>query len=658
MAKFVALTALVASALLSDAAEVAASPISKVIEMLNGMETKGKEERQAEEVQFAAYQVWCDAEVASQTRAVKLAAQELELLKADIATNEAAEKMVDMKMEELAENSEKWAKEEADATASRKTDKEAYEVLHKDYEKSEAAIDEAIKTLKEGSGSVLSLLGGMEALPAQKVSAFLSQYSALTLEEPEAPKTKTGVLSMLGKLKDKFRDERAEIEKKELRAANDHELLVVQLKASIKEATEAKSKKVAEKSKAGETAAEKKGQVADLESKKKEDEKYASEVQSTCSEKASDFSERKKLRNDELEAISEAVKLLGGESVTATAARAALTQTKASVLAMLRVRAAGISPQQLKASKYLQTMALKFNSRVLSSAAVRAGEDPIEKVKGKIETLIKKLENDNGIDSDHKAYCDKELATNEKTRTAAASNVEDLKSSLDASTAEIAKLESEITELLTQLADNAKSVDTQTKTRDAERKLNKQTISDAKFAQEAITAAVTSLREFYDKASASTALAQTKSKISKKKDSSKAPPIFDAAYKAQDQKSVIGLLETILSDYSQLETSTDAAESSAQKDFEAVMAEGQKLKATMQKDLEDNKRQKDEEVRSKAIMQTDIATAEKELKATNLFYDKLKDSCLDTGSTATEREERVKNEIKSLKEALEILDKQ
>ena len=49
---------------------------------MNGMLEKGKKEKHAEQVQFAAYKQFCDDTTVEKSRAIKEAAEEIEVLKA------------------------------------------------------------------------------------------------------------------------------------------------------------------------------------------------------------------------------------------------------------------------------------------------------------------------------------------------------------------------------------------------------------------------------------------------------------------------------------------------------------------------------------------------------------------------------------------------
>merc|ERR550514_2701901 len=65
-------------------ADADATPVQKVIELMEGMMAKGKEEKQAELVQFAEYKTFCEDTSEAKAQAIKEANEQIDLLKADI----------------------------------------------------------------------------------------------------------------------------------------------------------------------------------------------------------------------------------------------------------------------------------------------------------------------------------------------------------------------------------------------------------------------------------------------------------------------------------------------------------------------------------------------------------------------------------------------
>merc|ERR1719517_240611 len=188
-----------------------------------------------------------------------------------------------------------------------------------------------------------------------------------------------------------------------------------------------------------------------------------------------------------------------------------------------------------------------------------------------------------------------------------------------------------------------------TKTREAEKATNEQTIEDAKEGQTAVAQALLVLKEFYAKAGDATALLQQQPE---------APEIFDAPYKGMQSENggVIGMLEVIESDFARLESETKAAEASAQKSYDTFMTKSKVDKEAKETDIEHKTQKKQDESQALTTKNEDLEGTQKELDAALAYFDKLKPSCVDAGVSYEDRVARRKEEIESLQEALRILN--
>merc|ERR1711874_177513 len=105
----------------------AVTPVQKVIQLLEGMSAKGKEEKHAEEVQFAAYKQFCDDTTVEKKRAIEEANEKIDGLKADIEKYTAdAAKLA----EEIAAHEEDisvWSGDVKAATKVREIEKTDYD---------------------------------------------------------------------------------------------------------------------------------------------------------------------------------------------------------------------------------------------------------------------------------------------------------------------------------------------------------------------------------------------------------------------------------------------------------------------------------------------------------------------------------------------------
>merc|ERR1719456_11484 len=88
---------------------------------------------------------------------------------------------------------------------------------------------------------------------------------------------------------------------------------------------------------------------------------------------------------------------------------------------------------------------------------VSAGEDPFAKVKGLIQDMIEKLEEEAEADAKKQGYCKKEMAETATKKADKTAEVEKLTTKIDGDTAAAAKLNEEVAVLQKELADLAQT---------------------------------------------------------------------------------------------------------------------------------------------------------------------------------------------------------
>mmetsp|Transcript_112516 Transcript_112516/g.206490 ORF Transcript_112516/g.206490 Transcript_112516/m.206490 type:complete len:682 (+) Transcript_112516:56-2101(+) len=663
-----------AGAVVADArAEV--TPVQKVIDLMDGMLAKGKEEKHAEQVQFAAYKQWCDDTSAAKAASIKEATQQIAILKADVAKAQATADELTKEIADLDEDISVWKGDITAATKVREIEKGDYDKTHDDYSESIDALENAIAVLKKQdydreqaepeSFIQVQKLNRLKLIPetAKKtIDLFLAQgmnilksgdYSAMAAPEANAYEFQSGgVIAMLDKLLSQFTEERTDLEKEEMNSKHAYQMLIADLEAAISKADTDSTKKSEDKAQELQLKADAEGDKEQTEGVLAADTKYKSDTDATCEQKESDFEARQALRAEELEAIAKAISIIAGESVTGNADTylPSMLQTtqraRAPALAMLR--AASSSQVQTRVAEYLRKQATHLNSRLLAGAAERISADPFEKVKKLIKDLIVRLMNEATEEAEHKGWCDTEMASNAHTRKEKSDAVDKLKSEIDQLTASIAKLGEDIAELTQAVADLDAAMAKATKMRAEEKEKNEQTVSDSQEAQAAVSQALLVLKDFYSKAAEATAFVQK----------TKQPEIFEGAYTGmQDENGgVIGMLEVIDSDFARLESDTKAAEASALKEYEEFMEDSNIDKTAKTKDIEFKTTKKQDESSMLVSKKGDLENTQAELDEALTYFDKLKPSCVDADVSYEDRVARRQQEIESLQEALKILN--
>merc|ERR1712038_1604540 len=443
------------------------TPVQKVIQLMEGMMAKGKEEKHKEQVQFAAYKQFCDDTAVEKKRAIAEADEKIEILKADIEkyTNDA-EKLA----KEIAGHDDDlaaWTGDEKAATKVRNMEKADYDEMHKDYSESIDALERAIAVLKkqahtrkQASFAQVSAVAKLNLIPEeakQTINAFLQQDpdDALAVSAPEAAGYEfqsQGVIEMLEKLLDKFIEERTVLEKEEMNSKQAFDTLIQDLTAQIDQAKQDRTEKAETKAKKLQAKADAKGELTETTTTKAADTKYLADLVATCEQKATDFESRQQLRTEELEAIAKAIEIVSSGAVKGNAEKH-LPSAFLEGLSLSSLRMDTQSQLRARAGMFLKQRARELQSRVLSVMAARVEADPFRKVKKMIKDLITKLMEEANEEAEHKGWCDTELATNEKTRKEKTEAVETLHAEIDQLEASLAKLTEEIAELTQAVAD-------------------------------------------------------------------------------------------------------------------------------------------------------------------------------------------------------------
>merc|ERR1719230_137727 len=252
---------------------------------------------------------------------------------------------------------------EADAaTAVRKTEKADYTATHTDFSESIDAIERALAVLKSREKDVPQSLLQVSKMPEIPASARAIIQSFVQLDQgapgdqegvPEANAYEFqsgGVVAILEKLRLKFQDQRLQLEKEELNAKHNYEMLMQALTDDIKRGKKVVAEKTARRSQRKEDAAVAKGDKETTEAQKAEDEKKLSDTIAECNAKSVEFEQNQIVRAEEIKVIEQAIGILQSEAVSGSADKylPTLLQVKAAnrATAMVSLRGEGAAQQR------------------------------------------------------------------------------------------------------------------------------------------------------------------------------------------------------------------------------------------------------------------------------------------------------------------------
>lgn len=653
----------------------AVTPISKAVELLENLLEKADKEKHQEKVQFAAFKQFCDDVSVEKQNALDAMDADIERLQAKVQKHETDVERLGEEIKGLDEEIAARDKDLSAAAEVRESESANHTLMYEDYTESINALTQAISVLKAQlrdrpqAAVLLAQVAGLKALPsaAQRlITTFLSRGS----EEPDltfvaapagyAYEAKShDIVAMLEQLKSKFEQEREQLATTETQRKHEYQMLVQDLQNSKRVAgknQDLKSKSIASNR---EQSIESSSALKDVVASRDDDARYLTNLKNTCQEKADDFSKRQDLRSEEIATLEKALALLSSKEVSGAAKKHLPSASASSMLLQLGSAPGGSgetrAAREQRAAALLRDEADRLGSHALAAVALRAakGGDPFEKVKRLIEELLQRLLAEEGEETEHKGWCDTELATNAQTRKSKGVEAEALRADIDGLEASIHELANDIVAFESDIAELKKDVANATADRMAESKQNKDTISEAVGAQASLAEAIKSLEDFYRKAEGATALLHRTARVSQEP-----PPIFDGPYKGLGAESggVLALLDVIKSDFARLEASTKAAEASAQHDHDKFLEDSKILQVQKETDLKHSKEQKHAKEESILDKKSDLENAESQLSAALESYEKLKPTCMDVGMSYEERTRRRQDEIDALKQALRILE--
>jgi len=460
-------------------------------------------------------------------------------------------------------------------------------------------------------------------------------------------------VEMLEKLKDQFHSKKYDLEKEELTAKHAYDMIMQQLTDNTENANHEISKKTELRAETQQEKAELEGDLAQTKSDQAEDQKYLDGTTGLCSAKKQDFESREKLRGEELQAVKEAIDILSSDKVAGAGEKhlpTLLQQRKGGAKALAQLRSSQQNPLQTRIASFLADRAHTIDSRLLEMVSQRVASDPFGKVKKLIKDLISKLMQESTAETEHKGWCDTELVTNKQTRDSKTEDIAKLQAQVEDLTTTIAQLTQDIADRTAEVQALDAAMAEATADRTASKETNEETIKEAKEAQTAITQATAILKDYYAKSAEATALAQ-------QTPDEDAPETFTAPYKGMlpEGGNVVSFLEVILSDFARLESDTSTSEAMEVDVYKKYMFESEKSKALKLNEVQHKEATKTEK-------ESDLHSTEAELKMTQdqldkavAYYEKLKPTCVDSGITYEERVKRREEEIQSLQEALKIL---
>lgn len=621
----------------------AVNPISQVLELVSGMQTKIIAEGEAAHKAYAEYAEWCDDRHREVGFEIKTGKSDIEDLSATIAKAAASILASEDKVEDLVASISKDEATLKEATAVRATENADFVAVEKEAQETISALERAIGILQKGgaafaqvqkAGSFVQALTAMvqtlsiSSADAGRLTALVQSSSDDDDDDTGAPAAAVteshsgGIIQTLQGLLDKATAQLETAQKKEESSLHNFEMqkqsLEDQIKNENKELDDAKASIAAN----GETKATAQGDLNVAQKDLKEDLETIETLHHSCMEKAGEYETETKSRGEELDALAKAKEVLGESTGGATEQAYSFLQTVNTE-----------NPDALTAVRFVRRLATKQNSAALSQLAsrmasvirmgARVGNDPFAKVKTMVKEMIDKLENDGKSEASHKAFCDEEIHENTAKKDDKSSDVRRMSAKIGSMEGQSAQLKEETAELEKELAQIARSQFEMDALRGKEKAAHDKSKPELEAGVEGVKKAIAIIKDYYG---------------------------------GNGGGSIINLLEVAESDFSKLLSDLTADEAAAVRDYETESYSNEMQKNLKGQDVKYKTKEAAGLDKGVAELKADRAGVQSELDSVLEQLSKLNDMCVAKAEPYADKVARRNSEIAGLREAMAVLD--
>jgi hypothetical protein len=668
-------------------------PVADVIELLEKLMAQVNKDAQEEEYTYTKFTYWCKNSKETLTVAIAKEKETIDKLDDVIA---AKKEEIDLLTEQIATFEEQLLeldKQDKKAKDLREKEEADYKFEEEQLKKTVEAMGDCITKLMDAKTKTSSLVQAKASVKAvmamlevhataeqqQTLAAFVEQSPDDRVNDLEALGDKgqhvqkykfksDAVIELLKQLKEKFEADQLEVVKADTNSLNAFELAKAARedeRDAITKAKEAKDEELTEAKGQKKTAeAELTSTLDDL----KADGELLDDTDKKCAAKASEWEERGKTRELELEAMKQAIKILSDVSGVRTEApenpvpppsplEASFVQLSAS---------SGKPDARTRAVQLLLSAAKDTKSKDLERFAqemtARMSDGPFDEVNNMIEKMIFHLMAEQKDEDDHKAWCDLEVNKTDASISDKQDKIEELATKISEAKAYVQELSTEIqdaTEMVAKLEIHMKE---SAEIRKAGKKENALAVKDAQDAQTAVANAIAVLETHYKETGEMKKedweLMQTghAAPVQLPDD----PKLWDASYTGvtdptEAGSGVVAVLKAMNADFAKMEGETKVQEERDQKLYEEEMKACEIEKATRLKEAEVKEDEKKRQVAKITTLSGQKKHTEDEEAATQQYKEDLQKACVKGTSTYEDRKAARAEEIDALHQAKDIL---
>jgi len=612
------------SSLTFDVATAKNRPVSKVITLLKDMLKQLEKEAEEDEEIYDKMACWCETNDKEKTKAIAEAearisdlgtkieeltansarlGTEIKNLEKEVAANQAAlDAATAIRQKQLAE----FNAEEKDLLESISALKAAVVVLSKHH--AGGLLQTATTLQHEMQRHSLLLQGVLTHADRRLLASFIQapeDYfdASPTFKQAYAPQSGQ-IFGILKQMKETFESNLSASQKEEMSNQKAYEDLKAAKEDEIAAGQAQIETKTQELADTDEKCAQAKEDIDDTRNSLSADEQFLMMLKEKCQMTDQEWEERQKTRQNEMQAVSEALAVLSSDD-----AHDVFTRTFNP--ALVEVEISQISQRRSRASKLLSVAASKLQSPRLATLAAQVRLDAFTRVKKAIDDMVAQLLKEKEDEIKHRDFCVNDFNTNQLQTEKKEREKEDVLAKIDDLTLTIKQLGDAIEGLKAEIAEMQVQLKRAGEDREKQNKEFQMVVADQRATQKLLQQALSVLQSFYAKKAATTALVQRQEPAGPPP-----PPGFKAYKKNAAAGGVLGMLQQIINDAKAMEAETIRAEEDAQKAYEDFVKESNRSIEEKSKDIV-NKSE------SKAKAEGDLVQAQADKEAVMLELEQL-----------------------------------
>jgi len=460
---------LVLACLLAPVVAETLNPITRVVQLMEGLIKKTESDGKAEEDLFEQYVCWYKTVVSSKKASNAEASDRIESLTAYIDDVKSGRIEFTSERKDLEAEIEKLNTEIETATDMRKKENEDFLAAKDEMEKAIAALEKAVDVLgsatadhKEG---VLTSVGFDLRRAVQLGQNFLSEQDARFLEQvldgevPDVDWKKLNrkatfkmkykarslkIQEILADMLQTFEDNLADATKKEKDTKASFDTLMEAKNSQLSAAQDALSGGEGEGAARTLAADEAQEEVDALTTQVSNDEKYIGQAEASYADKVAEWKERKRLRTEEIASISKAIEILASDDAKDTMSSSFKSQGGF----FLQEQDAGCKRKRAtKVVHKLRDMAAKHSDPRLSALAVSVhlnSKGHFDKIVAEVMKMVSDLHEEADEDLKTKETCEADRMSNTKTAKKSAQSMDDETALINRKKADIEAMQKEI----------------------------------------------------------------------------------------------------------------------------------------------------------------------------------------------------------------------